>query len=142
MLVDRSASSEAMITQTMAMNAQTATPPPSPVRTSRSTDDTLGTSEGYVPRRTAAHQPLYARIAKLGWIQQFVTVEASRDSLSDIFLLVLHAHMAALCSVVLPTRPPALSGNAIAPGRSSTGHDRDDCHRSIASCRCGPSGRR
>lgn len=51
----------------------------------------------------AAYQQLHAELTKLGWRPQFVTVKTSGDSLSDIILLVLHAHMAASYSVTLST---------------------------------------
>jgi hypothetical protein len=48
-----------------------------------------------------AFQAVYAELTKLGWLPQFVTVKTSGDSLSDIVMLVLHAHMAASYSVAL-----------------------------------------
>ena len=50
-----------------------------------------------------AYQQVHAELTRLGWSPQFVTVKMSGDGLSDIVMLVMHAHMAASYSVA-PSR--------------------------------------
>jgi len=50
-----------------------------------------------------AYQQVHAELTRLGWIPQFVTVKMSGEGLTDIIMLVMHAHMAASYSVTLST---------------------------------------